>query len=79
MTFTLSLRIVSLSPAAAAAGAAGSPWPRPTPKPDLRASHYGLAVLFGVALFNYIDRSIIAILQEPLKADLKLSDTSWGR
>jgi MFS family permease len=45
---------------------------------DLRASHYGLAVLFGVALFNYIDRSIIAILQEPLKADLKLSDTQLG-
>ncbi|HEX7945315.1 MAG TPA: MFS transporter [Phenylobacterium sp.] len=45
---------------------------------DLRASRYGLAVLFGVALFNYIDRSIISILQEPLKADLHLSDTQLG-
>lgn len=45
---------------------------------DVRASHYGLAMLFVVALFNYIDRSIIAILQEPLKADLSLSDTQLG-
>jgi len=45
---------------------------------DLRASRYGLAMLFLVALFNYIDRSIISILQEPLKADLKLSDTQLG-
>lgn len=45
---------------------------------DLRASRYGLAMLFLVALFNYIDRSIISILQEPLKADLKLSDTELG-
>jgi len=45
---------------------------------DFRASRYGLAVLFVVALFNYIDRSIISILQEPLKADLGLSDTQLG-
>ncbi len=44
----------------------------------LRYAPYGLAMLFVVALFNYIDRSIIAILQEPLKADLKLSDTQLG-
>jgi MFS family permease len=42
------------------------------------ASRYGLAMLFVVALFNYIDRSIIAILQEPLKADLGLSATQLG-
>jgi predicted MFS family arabinose efflux permease len=45
---------------------------------SLRASRFGLAMLFVVALFNYIDRSIIAILQEPLKADLRLSDTQLG-
>jgi len=45
---------------------------------SLRYSRYGLAMLFAVALFNYIDRSIISILQEPLKADLKLSDTQLG-
>lgn len=42
------------------------------------ASRYGLGMLFLVALFNYIDRAIISILQEPLKADLKLSDTQLG-
>lgn len=42
------------------------------------ASRYGLAMLFVVALFNYIDRSIISILQDPLKADLGLSDTQLG-
>jgi predicted MFS family arabinose efflux permease len=45
---------------------------------SIAASRYGLAMLFVVALFNYIDRSIIAILQEPLKADLGLSDTQLG-
>ncbi|HEY0649546.1 MFS transporter, partial [Phenylobacterium sp.] len=45
---------------------------------SISASRYGLAMLFLVALFNYIDRSIISILQEPLKADLKLSDTQLG-
>ena len=37
-----------------------------------------LAVLFVVALFNYIDRSIVSILQEPIKADLHLSDAQLG-
>jgi MFS family permease len=45
---------------------------------SVAASRYGLAMLFLVALFNYIDRSIISILQEPLKADLGLSDTQLG-
>lgn len=43
-----------------------------------RQAWAGLAMLFLVALFNYIDRSIISILQEPLKADLHLSDTQLG-
>ena len=43
-----------------------------------RNARFGLAMLFVVALFNYIDRSIISILQEPLKADLHLSDTQLG-
>jgi len=45
------------------------------PAPGAR---YGLAILFAVALFNYIDRSIVAILQEPIKRDLGLSDTQLG-
>lgn len=55
-----------------------APMPQADARRDLRASRYGLAMLFLVALFNYIDRSIISILQEPLKADLKLSDTQLG-
>jgi MFS family permease len=39
---------------------------------------YVLALLFVVALFNYIDRSILSILQEPIKAELGLTDTHLG-
>jgi predicted MFS family arabinose efflux permease len=42
------------------------------------AGHYGLAILFVVGLFNYLDRAIISILQVPLKTDLQLSDTQLG-
>jgi predicted MFS family arabinose efflux permease len=41
-------------------------------------SYYGLAILFAVGLFNYLDRAIISILQVPLKTDLHLSDTQLG-
>lgn len=37
-----------------------------------------VAVLFLVALLNYVDRSILSILQEPIKRDLNLSDTQLG-
>jgi len=39
---------------------------------------YVLGLLFVVALFNYIDRSILSILQEPIKRDLGLTDTHLG-
>ena len=39
---------------------------------------YVLGVLFVVALFNYIDRSILSILQIPIKDELGLSDTQLG-
>ncbi|HEY2661288.1 MAG TPA: MFS transporter [Caulobacteraceae bacterium] len=42
------------------------------------AARYGLFVLFVVALFNYIDRSIVSVLQVPIKHDLHLSDTQLG-
>ncbi|HEX7038392.1 MAG TPA: MFS transporter [Pseudomonadales bacterium] len=41
-------------------------------------SWYALGVLFVVYVFNFIDRSIIAILAQPLKEDLGLSDTQLG-
>ena len=46
--------------------------------PQPMAARYGLFVLFVVALFNYIDRSIVSILQAPIKHDLHLSDTQLG-
>lgn len=37
-----------------------------------------LWVLFAVALFNYLDRSLLSILQIPIKEELGLSDTELG-
>jgi len=39
---------------------------------------YTLFVLFVVAMFNYVDRNILAILQVPIKHDLGLSDAQLG-
>lgn len=39
---------------------------------------YVLFVLTGVYIFNFIDRQILVILQESIKADLNLSDTDLG-
>lgn len=37
-----------------------------------------LVFLILVSMFNYVDRTILSILQEPVKADLGLSDTQLG-
>ncbi len=42
------------------------------------ASTYGLALLFLVSFFNYLDRMVIAVMVEPMKRDLELSDTQLG-
>lgn len=42
------------------------------------ASTYGLALLFFVSFFNYLDRMVIAVMVEPMKADLGLTDTQLG-
>ncbi len=47
--------------------------PRPATAPRL-----ALAILLAVYCFNFIDRTIVSILQEPLKHDLGLSDTQLG-
>lgn len=39
---------------------------------------YVLAILTGVYTFNFIDRQILVILQESIKADLGLTDTQLG-
>lgn len=41
-------------------------------------ARYALLVLTGVALLNFLDRQIIAILAEPIKRDLGLSDAQVG-
>lgn len=41
-------------------------------------SWYVLLVLTGVYTLNFIDRQILVILQEPIKAELALSDTQLG-
>ena len=48
--------------------------------PGLPASRRRIAMvlLFAVSTFNYIDRTIISILQVPIKRDLGLSDAQLG-
>jgi len=41
-------------------------------------ANYVLGVLFVVSIFNFIDRQILAILLQPIKEDLKISDTALG-
>src|SRR5436309_5799283 len=41
-------------------------------------AYYVLGVLFVVYIFNFIDRQILAILLEPIKKDLQVSDTALG-
>ncbi len=41
-------------------------------------SWYGLGVLFVVYVFNFLDRSILGILAQPIKDELSLSDTQMG-
>lgn len=43
-----------------------------------RYRSYVLFILTGVYAFNFIDRQILVILQEPIKNDLNLTDTQLG-
>lgn len=43
-----------------------------------RSSWYALALLFLVSVFNFLDRTIIGILQIPMKTELNLTDTQVG-
>jgi MFS family permease len=51
---------------------------QPSPTVGSPYAYYVLAVLFVVYIFNFIDRQILAILLEPIKQDLKISDTALG-
>ncbi len=46
--------------------------------PGVNARRHALFLLFCAYVINYIDRQIVTILQEPIKADLGLSDTQLG-
>ena len=41
-------------------------------------AHYVLGVLFVVYVFNFIDRQVLAILLDPIKEELAVSDTWMG-
>jgi len=60
------------------AGAAASP-PRAAngsmPWPTPRQAHYSLFVLTIVVLFTVLDRQVLALMIEPIKADFGISDT----
>ena len=43
-----------------------------------RRRRYVLFLLFMVSVFNYVDRTILSVLQVPIKADLGLSDAQLG-
>jgi len=43
-----------------------------------RSRNYALAVLFLIYTFSFIDRQILVIIQESIKADLNLSDFQLG-
>jgi predicted MFS family arabinose efflux permease len=46
--------------------------------PSRAYANYVLGVLVVVYIFNFIDRQILAILLDPIKADLHASDTAMG-
>ncbi len=45
---------------------------------ERRARFVSMFILFVVSTFNYVDRTIISILQVPIKADLQLTDAHMG-
>jgi predicted MFS family arabinose efflux permease len=46
--------------------------------PRIRSSSLVLALLLLAYIFNFLDRQILGILAQPIKADLRLSDTEFG-
>ena len=48
------------------------------PYASRKKAYYALVLLTIVYSFNFIDRQLLAILQESVKADLDLSDSQLG-
>ena len=59
-------------------GGADDQHPVNNPYQTPRAAYYALGTLTLVYSFNFIDRQLLAILQESIKADLLLSDAQLG-
>lgn len=71
---------MSLSSPVPARSSESSPLPVSSAPPQVGGpyAYYVLGVLFVVYIFNFIDRQILAILLQPIKEDLKISDTALG-
>jgi predicted MFS family arabinose efflux permease len=54
------------------------PNPPEAPRSPSAAGNRVLAVLWVVYVFNFVDRNILAILLEPIKQELGVSDTAMG-
>jgi len=52
--------------------------PQINPYASRKKAYYALLILTIVYSFNFIDRQLLAILQEAIKAELELSDTQLG-
>jgi len=52
--------------------------PNSAAKLTQRHAHIALALLFGVSLFNFLDRFMVSILIPAIKVDLTLTDTQIG-
>jgi MFS family permease len=52
--------------------ASQTPWPGPG------TAWYTVGVLFVAVIFSFIDRIILSLLVEPIKADLGLTDADFG-
>jgi len=57
---------------------AAAPQTDSNPYASRKSAYYALVVLTIVYSFNFIDRQLLAILQEAIKADLGLSDSQLG-
>jgi predicted MFS family arabinose efflux permease len=58
--------------------AAAGTGPHDNPYSSVRACYYALGLLTLVYSFNFIDRQLLSILQEAIKAELLLSDSQLG-
>src|SRR5215470_9428199 len=52
--------------------------PRKSPRIDEAYARYALGLLVIVYVFNFLDRQILSILAERIKADLGLTDAQIG-